>query len=212
MQRGDTPPGYRLFGRQSRFDDRATTCASIAGGTRPEENDIGPEPVRAARHDQCAGAPGGEAIVIGGFRRSDYTASRYSGAGPIVYPPGIVGPWRDGPDATAVSDDSVALHGVLAAGTRTGSVCAMDGTSVAAPQITRLIAGLMTAGLASDRTAVQAIAKARGPGAAVAAATRRRRTHRDATAQSEALEALALNGGAMTTAAAAGAAGAARYQ
>jgi hypothetical protein len=59
---------------------------------------------------------------------------------------------------TAVADDSAVLHGVLAAGTRTGSVCAMDGTSVAAPQITRLIAALMTAGMASDRAAVQAIA------------------------------------------------------
>ncbi|HEX4522985.1 MAG TPA: hypothetical protein VH704_05650, partial [Casimicrobiaceae bacterium] len=51
----------------------------------------------------------------------------------------------------------------LAAGTRTGSVVAMDGTSVAAPQITRLIGGLMTAGLASDRAAVQAIAMAVDP-------------------------------------------------
>jgi hypothetical protein len=39
----------------------------------------------------------------------------------------------------------------------------MDGTSVAAPQVTRLIAWLMTAGLASDRTAVQAIATAVEP-------------------------------------------------
>ena len=85
--------------------------------------------------------------MIGGFRRSDYKASRYSGAGPIVYPPGSVGPWRDGPDATAVSDDSPRCYGVLAAGTRTGSVCAMNGTSVAAPQITRMIAELMTAGI-----------------------------------------------------------------
>lgn len=160
VQRGDTPPGYRLFGRQSRFDDPRYIRFDLAG--RPEEDDTGPSHI--LRHGSInALATGHEAIVIGGFRRSDYRASRYSGAGPIVYPSGIVGPWRDGPDATAVSDDSVALHGVLAAGTRTGSVCAMDGTSVAAPQITRLIARLMTTGLASDRNALQIIAKAVDP-------------------------------------------------
>lgn len=160
VQRGDTPPGYRLHGRQSRFDDARYVRFDRAG--RPEENDVGGSHI--LRHGSInALATGHEAIVVGGFRRSDYHATRYSGAGPIVYPAGIVGPWRDGPDATAVSDDSVALHGVLAAGTRTGSVCAMNGTSVAAPQVTRLIAGLLTAGLASDRTALQAIAKVADP-------------------------------------------------
>jgi hypothetical protein len=160
VQRGDTPPGYILHGRQSRFDDARYVRFDLAG--RPQENDLGPSHI--VRHGSInALATGHEVIVIGGFRRSDYAASRYSGAGPIVYPPGIIAPWRDGPDATAVSDDSAALHGILAAGTRTGSVCAMDGTSVAAPQITRLIADLMTAGLASDRTAVKTIASAGDP-------------------------------------------------
>lgn len=156
VQRGDTPPGYRLFGRQSRFDDPSYVRFTLGG--EPEERDIGPSAIK--RYGSInAIATGRETVVIGGFRRSDYKASRYSGAGPIVYPPGIGGPWRDGPDATAVADDSRALYGVLAAGTRTGSVCAMNGSSVAAPQVTRLIADLMTAGLASDRTAVQGIAK-----------------------------------------------------
>ena len=160
VQRGDTPPGYRLFGRQSRFDDARYVRFDLAG--RPEEDDIGPSHIR--RYGSInAFATGHEAIVIGGFRRRDYKASRYSGAGPIVYPPGSVGPWRDGPDAAAVSDDSVALHGLLAAGTRTGSVCAMDGTSVAAPQITRMIAYRMTLGMKGDRAAVQAIAVAVDP-------------------------------------------------
>ncbi|HKW80638.1 MAG TPA: hypothetical protein VJQ49_06495 [Casimicrobiaceae bacterium] len=160
VQRGDTPPGYPLFGRQSRFDDPRYVRFDLAG--RPEEVDFGPSTI--LRYGSInALATGHESIVIGGFRRSDYAASRYSGAGPIVYPPGIGGPWRDGPDATAVDDDSAALHGVLAAGTRTRSICAMDGTSVAAPQITRLIAEWMTAGLASDRAAVQLEAQAVDP-------------------------------------------------
>jgi len=163
IQRGDTPFGYPLRGRQSRFDhadylrfNRVGVLKKPVGALN--EDDIPPQSRVVRRGTINAMGTGRQAVVIGGFRRSDYAASRYSGSGPIVSPPGIVGPWRVGPDATAVADDSVALHGVLAAGTRTGSVFAMDGTSVAAPQITRLIAGLMTAGLASDRAAVQAIA------------------------------------------------------
>jgi hypothetical protein len=160
VQRGDTPPGYPLFGRQSRFDDPRYVRFDLAG--RPEEIDVGPSSIK--RYGTLnALATGRRAIVIGGYRRSDYKASRYSGAGPVIDPPSIGGPWRDGPDATAVSDDTPALYGILAAGTRTGSVCAMNGSSVAAPQITRLIAELMTAGIASDRTAVQGIAKLADP-------------------------------------------------
>jgi hypothetical protein len=96
--------------------------------------------------------------VIGGFRRNDFHPSRYSGAGPDATPP-LVPPPRTGPDAAATADDSVALYGVLAAGTRSGSVAAMNGTSVAAPQITRLIAGWMTNGVASDRAALQNFAR-----------------------------------------------------
>jgi hypothetical protein len=163
IQRGDTPFGYPLRGRQSRFDHPDYQRFIRVGALKKpvgalNEEDIPPQSPLVRRGTISAMGTGREAVVIGGFRRSDYAASRYSGSGPIVSPPGFVGPWRVGPDVTAVADDSVALHGVLAAGTRTGSVFAMDGTSVAAPQITRLIAGLMTAGLASDRAAVQAIA------------------------------------------------------
>ena len=160
VQRGDTPPGYPLFGRQSRFDDPRYVRFDLAG--RPEEIDVGPSSTKRYGTLNALGS-GRQAIVIGGFRRSDYKASRYSGAGPVIDPPSIGGPWRDGPDATAVSDDTPALYGVLAAGTRTGSICAMNGSSVAAPQITRLIAELMTAGIASERTAVQGIAKLADP-------------------------------------------------
>ena len=163
IQRGDTPFGYPLRGRQSRFDHADYLRFYRVGALKKpvgalNEDDTPPQSPLVRRGTINAMGTGRQTIVIGGFRRSDYVASRYSGSGPIVSPPGFVGPWRVGPDVTAVADDSAVLHGVLAAGTRTGSVCAMDGTSVAAPQITRLIAALMTAGMASDRAAVQAIA------------------------------------------------------
>ena len=60
----------------------------------------------------------------------------------------------NGPDAMAVSDDSHAHRGILAAGTRSGSTVPMNGTSVAAPQITRWIAERMAAAGNHDRAAV----------------------------------------------------------
>jgi hypothetical protein len=159
VQRGDTPFGYPLWGRQSRFDDSNYKRFDLAG--RLEEEDASSSYIRRAGTINAL-ATGHRAIVIGGFRRSDYDPSCYSGAGPVATP-AIVPPPRHGPDAAAVADDSVALHGVLAAGTRTGSVVAMTGTSVAAPQITRRIAKWMTTGLMTDRAAVQYFAAANDP-------------------------------------------------
>jgi hypothetical protein len=45
-----------------------------------------------------------------------------------------------GPDMAAVSEESPVLPGVLAAGTYSGSVAILSGTSVAAPQVTRALA------------------------------------------------------------------------
>src|SRR5262249_14598692 len=69
-------------------------------------------------------------------------------------------PHRTGPDAMAVSEDSVIHQGLLAAGTSSSSTIAMDGTSVAAPQITRWSADRMANGLADDRHAVCQAAQA----------------------------------------------------
>lgn len=155
VQRGDTPFGYPLWGRQSRFDDDDQyTRFDLAG--RLQEEDTGPSSIRRRGTINPLGT-GERAIVVGGFRRSDCSPSRYSGAGPVATPV-TVPPRRTGPDAAAVADDSVALHGVLAAGTRTGSVVAMDGTSVAAPRVTRLIAEWMSSGLPSDRAALRTFA------------------------------------------------------
>ena len=165
VQRGDTPFGYPLWGRQSRFDDSKYARFDPAG--RPEQNDIG-SCIVCRKSSVSALATGQLSIVIGGFRRSDRRASEYSGAGPVSTPATFQPP-RTGPDASAIADDSVAMHGILAAGTRSGSVVAMSGTSVAAPQVTRKISEWMTKNLASDRAAVQAFAangdpKAPAPG------------------------------------------------
>jgi hypothetical protein len=159
VQRGDTPFGYPLWGRQSRFDDSRYVRFDLAG--RPEQSDFG-TCIVCRKSSVSALATGQLSIVIGGFRRSDGSASEYSGAGPVSTPATIPPP-RIGPDASAVADDSVAMHGILAAGTRSGSVVAMNGTSVAAPQVTRRISEWMTTGLATDRAAVQAFAASHDP-------------------------------------------------
>jgi hypothetical protein len=159
IQRGDTPFGYPLWGRQSRFDDDKYKRFDLAG--RPWQYDTADSYIRR-RGSVNALATGQRSIVIGGFRRSDETPSEYSGSGPTATPMTIP-PRRIGPDAASAADDSPVLRGLLAAGTRSGSVAAMNGSSVAATQITRRIAELMNSGLPSDRGAVQVDAAAADP-------------------------------------------------
>jgi hypothetical protein len=51
----------------------------------------------------------------------------------------------DGPDLAAVSEESPAAPGIRAAGTYSGSVAILSGTSVAAPQVTRALADRISA-------------------------------------------------------------------
>ena len=55
----------------------------------------------------------------------------------------------------AVSEDSRVHSGILAAGSHSGSVVAMGGTSVATPQIARFAADNLAAGGKGDRKAVK---------------------------------------------------------
>jgi hypothetical protein len=150
IQRDDTPYGYPVRGRQSRFDDPSYRRFDD-GGREIEVDDPASYVKRAGTINAIA--TGTHAVVIAGSRRSSRKQAKYSAAGPIVNPaPGQ----PNGPDAMAVSEDSDACGGLLAAGTRSGSVVAMNGSSVAAPQIARWIAGEWAAlpPRAGDRAAV----------------------------------------------------------
>jgi hypothetical protein len=70
--------------------------------------------------------------VAGGYILLDGRKSPYSSAGP-ARPPS----YRPGPDYVLPCDESYALTGMLAGGTRSGSVFRLVGTSVAAPQLAR---------------------------------------------------------------------------
>ncbi len=159
IQRNDTPFGWPIRGRQSYFDEPGYHRFDTYG--REIETD---DPANYTKREGTINslATGTSTVVIGGCRRSDLKPAKYSAAGPIVprvagFPPPRTGP---DPDAMAISDDSVACQGVLAAGTRSNSVFAMNGTSVAAPQVTRWIAKRMLAHLPACRHGVHALASA----------------------------------------------------
>jgi hypothetical protein len=80
-------------------------------------------------------ATGQKTRVIGGYRNSDIYPVFYSSHGTRN-----LGGSPVGPDRLTCCDESDVLPGVHAAGTRSGSVMAMNGTSAAAPQATRWIA------------------------------------------------------------------------
>ncbi|MFC4174196.1 hypothetical protein ACFOYU_19460 [Microvirga sp. GCM10011540] len=155
VQRDDAPIGYPTRGRQSYFD-HACYRRYDHGGRPIEEDDIS---CIVRRYGSInAIATGCETIIVGGVYRKELRPVPYSAGGPVTVPVGATQVHRDGPDALTVSDDSVAHPGVLGAGTRSGSVVVMNGTSVAAPRITRWIACELAAGRPGDRDAVEQLA------------------------------------------------------
>jgi hypothetical protein len=75
--------------------------------------------------------------VAGGFDLIDGRKSTYASAGPARSGPL---PLRVGPDYALPCDETFALQGIRAGGTRTGVVFRLIGTSTAAPQLARHIA------------------------------------------------------------------------
>ncbi len=157
IQRDDTAYGYPQRGRQSRFEDEAYERFDERGRELEVDNAISYvrregtiNPIATGRHT----------VTVGGMHYMDWRAARSSAGGPVIRPPGRGAPNPQGPDVMAVSDDSPAYHGILAAGSRSGSRVRMSGTSVAAPQVTRWIADQMANGQPYDRQAVSLFAQA----------------------------------------------------
>lgn len=155
IQRDDTPFSYPRLGRQSYFDDPCHQRFDAQGRYIEEDSHPQQPPCMIERQGLInAMATGRHTIVVGGYRRRMTWPARYSAAGPITIPAGLSVAHRDGPDAMKVSDDSTAHSGVLAAGSRSGSVVAVNGTSIAAAQVSRWIAEELAIGNPGDRAAV----------------------------------------------------------
>lgn len=149
VQRDETLPGFSPNGRQAYFD-RADYQRFDAFGAPlavdPPDSDC---PVR--RTGTLNGFAAQEAtLVIGGLTQSNGLMSDYSGTGPTHSKD------HPQPDASARSDDSPALPGVLSAGSRSGSMVRMNGTSVAAPRVAGFIADNEKGSAAADRTWLRA--------------------------------------------------------
>ncbi|MEL6965365.1 MAG: hypothetical protein AAFO01_21630, partial [Pseudomonadota bacterium] len=165
VDRDDTPIGFPIRGQQSYFDHKDYRVYDDNG--RYIETDDPSCSVRRA--GTISGiATGDETIVVGGYYRKPiyriedeqetYRLAEYSAGGPTNDAPN-----RAGPDAGAVSDDSRVHRGMLAAGTQSGSTVSLNGTSVAAPLVTRRIALEMADGVDVTRSTVQGWVEATDP-------------------------------------------------
>ncbi|MGE4080447.1 MAG: hypothetical protein AB7F22_33395 [Reyranella sp.] len=158
IRRDDRIFGFPLRGRQSFLSHADYERFDNAGRDLEIDNTVS-----LVRRESTINsmATGTSTIVIGGYLGKEKKLAKYTAAGkrplspPPPPPPELVPRW---PDAAAVSEDSQVHSGVLAAGTRSGSIVAMGGTSVAAPQISRLVADdLANSGL-GDKAMVQLLA------------------------------------------------------
>ncbi len=133
VHRDDVGMFARTGARQSYFDDPNYERFDPDTG-RPinDERDDQLYGTRVTRQGTLSAYAFAEGVLaVGGYRRSDGQPAAYSSAG------------REGaraPDLAAVSERSPSQGGVLAAGTYSGSVAILNGTSVAAPQVTRALA------------------------------------------------------------------------
>ena len=154
VQRDDSLYGFPLRGRQSYFDDPGYVRFDQSGRDK-ETDDSGALAQRDSTLNSIA--TGDSPIVMGGYLRKEGVPAKYSSAGAETPPPR----W---PDAMASSDDSRVHQGILAAGSRSGSVVPLNGTSVAAPQIARIVADNLAAGGNGDRPMVWNRAQLDDPG------------------------------------------------
>ncbi|MBO9449907.1 S8 family serine peptidase [Tropicibacter sp. R16_0] len=140
VQRDETLPNFPVYGRQSYLSDRHYDRFTEPGGSL-QDIDLSAQATPVRRAGMINGiACGNLPSVIAGYVRSDRNMAKYSAGGPTLNSLRL-----NGPDASAVSDDSVVLSGVLSAGSSSGSRVAMNGTSVATPRVTRWAASEMSA-------------------------------------------------------------------
>ena len=139
IRRSDTPFGMRGNSRQSHFLDGHYEAFDSAG--RLLETDGGNPKASVLRSGTLSGfATGKRTVVVG--------ASYRSTRGNQVPTPYTCQGLENGrkPNLIAPGDRSRARPGMLAAGTRTGSVVALNGTSVASPAVVRCLVTALSSG------------------------------------------------------------------
>jgi hypothetical protein len=134
--RTDPNMGVTTGAKRSRFVDpnweRTRSAAASYTRVNGEFDKTGSLVSRFGTLNGIATAQDTDVHVAGGYILLDGRKSPYSSAGP-ARPPSL----RRGPDYVLPCDESYALSGMRAGGTRSGSVFRLIGTSTAAPQLAR---------------------------------------------------------------------------
>jgi subtilisin family serine protease len=146
IERDDTLHGRPPRGRQSRFVDEHYRMP----GCDPAEPGDDPASLVQRGGSFNTFATGKHTIVVGGYAGRPHSR-RYApgtGAGPMR------GGTRCGPDVNALAEESRVSHGVRVAANGAADTVRANGTSVAAPQVTRIVATLLAAG-PLDPTAIR---------------------------------------------------------
>lgn len=126
VERDDPLPGQAGQPQSHLLSNRLDR--GINGDDRPDDT--------VKRHTTGNSLANGEhTIAVGAYTAASRDVSDYSAAGPTKN----IQRAKIWPDYLAVGDESDALPGVLAAGTRSGILVRMNGTSVAAPQVARAL-------------------------------------------------------------------------
>jgi hypothetical protein len=130
IQRDINPFGYAVGARQSYFDDPAH------GGDPRRPSRTGPGAF-VQRYGTINGlATHDEVTVVGGYVGETLRPAFYSSAAEVAMPEMALA----GVHCVARSETNPAVLGVIGAGTRSGSVFRLSGTSTAAPQVARAMA------------------------------------------------------------------------
>jgi hypothetical protein len=139
VARSDPNMGVRTGARLSRFVDpeweRTRAASASCDRVNGEFDKSGSRIHRFGTLNGIATAQDAHVHVAGGYVILDERKAPYSSAGPAR--PSSP---RPGPDYVLPCDESYALQGIRAGGTRSGSVFRLTGTSTAAPQLARLLA------------------------------------------------------------------------
>jgi Subtilase family len=141
IARDDSRPGQRKSGAQARFEDADYQMRDNFGELNVIDTSASKIKRFGALNSIATGGDAGPVSVAAaiGDRATDYSGSGYAAPGAATF--------VRGPDVFCTAEHSNVVSGILAAGTRSGSVVAMNGTSVAAPIAARAIAdALVSAG------------------------------------------------------------------
>lgn len=156
IQRDEAVAGYGIRGQQpyfisedseeQRFDHLGDVAVSETGKTKAgvrRNGTISGLATNVSKDPKFNDEPDHDAVVVGGYYWQSGSAAIYSSAGINA---------AGAPQVMAPTDSSRVLSGIPSAGSRGSSIVTLNGTSVAAPQIVRLIADALEDQTAKERS------------------------------------------------------------